>query len=64
MQDKVWVTGPGREPWEVYVVKGDAETFGASETATASGEAYCASAELPLGPNRTTAEAVSSCACA
>src|SRR5277367_5982127 len=20
VQDKVWVTGPGREPWEVYVV--------------------------------------------
>jgi catechol 2,3-dioxygenase-like lactoylglutathione lyase family enzyme len=25
VQDKVWVTGPGREPWEVYVVKGDAD---------------------------------------
>src|SRR4051794_13940480 len=24
VQDKVWVHGPGREPWEVYVVKGDA----------------------------------------
>jgi len=23
VQDKVWVTGPGTEPWEVYVVKGD-----------------------------------------
>jgi catechol 2,3-dioxygenase-like lactoylglutathione lyase family enzyme len=23
LQDKVWVTGPGREPWEVYVVKAD-----------------------------------------
>src|ERR1044071_3842484 len=22
VQDKVWVSGPGREPWEVYVVKG------------------------------------------
>lgn len=20
VQDKVWVTGPGQEPWEVYVV--------------------------------------------
>jgi catechol 2,3-dioxygenase-like lactoylglutathione lyase family enzyme len=28
VQDKVWVTGPGREPWEVYVVKGDAGTPG------------------------------------
>lgn len=24
LQDKVWVQGPGREPWEVYVVKGEA----------------------------------------
>ena len=26
LQDKVWVHGPGQEPWEVYVVKGDADT--------------------------------------
>ncbi|SDZ15805.1 Catechol 2,3-dioxygenase [Saccharopolyspora shandongensis] len=30
-QDKVWVHGPGREPWEVYVVKADSQTFGATE---------------------------------
>ncbi|MFJ7243042.1 ArsI/CadI family heavy metal resistance metalloenzyme [Kitasatospora sp. NPDC098652] len=30
LQDKVWVHGPGREPWEVYVVKADAETLGRS----------------------------------
>ncbi|MFB9832970.1 ArsI/CadI family heavy metal resistance metalloenzyme [Actinoallomurus acaciae] len=23
LQDKVWVHGPGREPWEVYTVKAD-----------------------------------------
>ena len=27
IQDKVWVTGPGSEPWEVYVVKGDADVL-------------------------------------
>jgi catechol 2,3-dioxygenase-like lactoylglutathione lyase family enzyme len=27
VQDKVWVTGPGDEPWEVYVVKGDADVL-------------------------------------
>ncbi|WP_409235664.1 ArsI/CadI family heavy metal resistance metalloenzyme [Streptomyces sp. PA5.6] len=27
LQDKVWVHGPGKEPWEVYVVKGDAESL-------------------------------------
>ncbi len=26
LQDKVWVHGPGQEPWEVYVVKADAKT--------------------------------------
>jgi catechol 2,3-dioxygenase-like lactoylglutathione lyase family enzyme len=26
-QDKVWVQGPGREPWEVYVVTGDADNL-------------------------------------
>jgi len=25
LQDKVWVRGPGDEPWEVYVVKGDSD---------------------------------------
>jgi catechol 2,3-dioxygenase-like lactoylglutathione lyase family enzyme len=27
VQDKVWVRGPGNEPWEVYVVKADADTL-------------------------------------
>jgi len=27
VQDKVWVAGPGDEPWEVYVVKGDADAL-------------------------------------
>ncbi|GAS97465.1 cadmium inducible protein cadI [Mycolicibacterium canariasense] len=37
-QDKVWVSGPGGEKWEVYTVLADSETFGpapqADETAT------------------------------
>jgi catechol 2,3-dioxygenase-like lactoylglutathione lyase family enzyme len=37
VQDKVWVTGPGAEPWEVYVVKGDADTLDKS-----AGSACCA----------------------
>ena len=32
LQDKVWVHGPGQEPWEVYVVKADADTLGRSAT--------------------------------
>lgn len=27
VQDKVWVTAPGQERWEVYAVKGDADTL-------------------------------------
>ncbi|MET7929242.1 ArsI/CadI family heavy metal resistance metalloenzyme [Streptomyces sp. NPDC005349] len=27
LQDKVWVRGPGHEPWEVYVVKADAASM-------------------------------------
>lgn len=27
VQDKAWVTGPGSEPWEVYVVKADADVL-------------------------------------
>ncbi len=29
-QDKVWVTGPGGEKWEVYTVLADSETLGTS----------------------------------
>ncbi|MGH3984863.1 MAG: ArsI/CadI family heavy metal resistance metalloenzyme, partial [Pseudonocardiaceae bacterium] len=32
LQDKVWVQGPGQEPWEVYVVKADSDTLGNSAT--------------------------------
>ncbi|QVJ01751.1 ArsI/CadI family heavy metal resistance metalloenzyme [Nocardiopsis prasina] len=31
VQDKVWVHGPGREPWEVYVVKADSDQRGRAE---------------------------------
>jgi catechol 2,3-dioxygenase-like lactoylglutathione lyase family enzyme len=32
-QDKVWVTGPGGERWEVYTVLADSETFGTTPPA-------------------------------
>jgi lactoylglutathione lyase len=37
-QDKVWVTGPGGEKWEVYTVLADSETFGSSPQHLASGD--------------------------
>lgn len=41
LQDKVWVHGPGKEPWEVYVVKADADQMG--KTPALEGEACCSS---------------------
>ncbi|MEU3423759.1 ArsI/CadI family heavy metal resistance metalloenzyme [Streptomyces murinus] len=40
LQDKVWVHGPGKEPWEVYVVKADADTLGRSADPEAHPETY------------------------
>jgi catechol 2,3-dioxygenase-like lactoylglutathione lyase family enzyme len=40
LQDKVWVHGPGNEPWEVYVVKADADTL-----TKEADSACCASAD-------------------
>ncbi|MET9507178.1 ArsI/CadI family heavy metal resistance metalloenzyme [Streptomyces flavidovirens] len=37
LQDKVWVHGPGREPWEVYVVKADAGTLAKQQGSTCCG---------------------------
>jgi catechol 2,3-dioxygenase-like lactoylglutathione lyase family enzyme len=39
VQDKVWVSGPGAEPWEVYVVKADSGILD-----KAAGSACCAPA--------------------
>jgi lactoylglutathione lyase len=36
-QDKVWVTGPGGERWEVYTVLADAEMFGTAADAGTEG---------------------------
>jgi Glyoxalase/Bleomycin resistance protein/Dioxygenase superfamily. len=59
LQDKVWVTGPGREPWEVYVVKADADTLQKNTTAC------CTPGEQGVDPARTPVEAkaASGCCC-
>lgn len=43
LQDKVWVHGPGREPWEVYTVKADAPDATSIHTIgqPATGECAC-----------------------
>ena len=40
-QDKVWVTGPGGERWEVYTVLADSETFSASVDVTGGQPTAC-----------------------
>jgi catechol 2,3-dioxygenase-like lactoylglutathione lyase family enzyme len=44
-QDKVWVRGPGGEPWEVYTVKDDSQAFGSdgpvASMAAAAGDDVC-----------------------
>ncbi|WP_062215111.1 ArsI/CadI family heavy metal resistance metalloenzyme [Streptomyces sp. NBRC 109706] len=41
LQDKVWVTAPGKEPWEVYVVKADADTLGKSAATRPENQGCC-----------------------
>jgi len=47
-QDKFWVTGPGAERWEHYVVLGDSDTFGTASPSTGQqgqqGDVCCAAA--------------------
>ena len=49
VQDKVWVTGPGGEPWEVYTVKADArpdlEGKTAAELSAVGGDGSCCTPE-------------------
>jgi catechol 2,3-dioxygenase-like lactoylglutathione lyase family enzyme len=41
LQDKVWVHGPGQEPWEVYTVKADADTLGKSQDGLPAAATCC-----------------------
>ncbi len=58
-QDKVWVTGPAGEKWEVYTVLSDSDTFGTSpqhgDGGSAQGGVCCggtaADAESPYTAN-------------
>ncbi|MDT7607362.1 MAG: hypothetical protein QOF38_3553 [Pseudonocardiales bacterium] len=56
LQDKVWVHGPGAEPWEVYTVKADApgatsiHTLGEPDT----GECICGTPSTKDGDELST----------
>src|SRR6185312_8833133 len=56
-QDKVWVTGPAGEKWEVYTVLADSDTFGTSpqhESAEAD-EMCCANAQAEADGDKVRA---------
>lgn len=59
VQDKVWVTGPGEEPWEVYTVTADArpdlEGKTDLERSDVGGDGTCCSDSQPR--NATNADA-------
>ena len=68
LQDKVWVHGPGKESWEVYVVKADADTLGRSTDgapeACCGTTACCSADEQPVDPTQTVQEAKTAAGCA
>jgi catechol 2,3-dioxygenase-like lactoylglutathione lyase family enzyme len=41
VQDKVWVDGPGGEPWEIYTVLADADMAAGQLRSAAPGESAC-----------------------
>ncbi|CAG6391146.1 VOC family protein [Streptomyces cocklensis] len=47
LQDKVWVHGPGREPWEVYVVKADADTLTKQQGSTCCADSSATADDKP-----------------
>lgn len=61
-QDKVWVTGPGKERWEVYTVLADSETFGTSSELLAADETDgCACAPADAAETSSAQTAASCC---
>ncbi len=72
VQDKVWVHGPGAEPWEVYTVKDDSQTFGADGPITSMASiadtccgvtACCTTDETPAEEGATLVEAKTAAGC-
>ncbi|MFD4941395.1 ArsI/CadI family heavy metal resistance metalloenzyme [Streptomyces sp. NPDC058239] len=60
LQDKVWVHGPGKEPWEVYVVKADADRMG--KNPVLDGDACCAG-QSETAETAASAPTAAGCAC-
>jgi catechol 2,3-dioxygenase-like lactoylglutathione lyase family enzyme len=55
LQDKVWVNGPGGEPWEIYTVLADAETPNGALGADDVADPACCVSLHAVAPTPTTA---------
>ncbi|KAA0110224.1 ArsI/CadI family heavy metal resistance metalloenzyme [Mycolicibacterium sp. P1-5] len=60
-QDKVWVTGPAGEKWEVYTVLADSDTFGTSPQRLESGDSEGGLCCGGSAAEATEAEAAKTC---
>ena len=61
-QDKVWITGPAGEKWEVYTVLADAETFGTTpDLLSADPTGGCACDSTTTTAEAQSAEVATSC---
>ena len=67
VQDKVWVTGPGDEPWEVYTVTSDArpdlEGRTDLELSDVAGDGTCCSDPQPHDTHTTTTKQTAAACC-
>ncbi|SKD82182.1 ArsI/CadI family heavy metal resistance metalloenzyme [Mycobacteroides abscessus] len=67
-QDKVWVTAPDAEKWEIYTVLADSETFGTTPELLGQGDACACDHAAPdtddaVGATKTTESAESAPSC-
>jgi catechol 2,3-dioxygenase-like lactoylglutathione lyase family enzyme len=65
VQDKVWVTGPGREPWEVYTVTGDArpdlEGRTSRDLSAVAGDGTCCASDGTADPDAKEQQTAAAC---
>ena len=63
-QDKVWVTGPAGEKWEVYTVLADSEVFGTSpEHLAADPTGGCSCIECDNATEASDDKVAAGCSC-
>ena len=64
-QDKVWVTGPAGEKWEVYTVLAGSDTFGSSpqhlDRTPGSVSDVCCGSAAPAGETKSAPAGISCC---